>query len=173
MSITVRRARKEDAQSVGALWLRLLKEHAALEARLAVADDASERWTNDFPHLIDDARCRVFVAERDGDLVGFITACLWESPPIFAGPQEVYISELYVVPQARRQRVGRRLVEAVQAWAEMLAAGRLRLGVLAANAEGQAFWERFNAQPLSMTLTIALETEAAPRQEKKKARLGF
>ena len=173
MSAIVRRARKEDARQVGALWLRLLEEQAALEARLDAADDASERWMNDFPHLVDDAQYRVFVAERDGDLVGFITACLWTPPPIFAGSQEVYINEIYVASEARRQRVGRRLVEAVKAWAVALPAERLRLSVLAANAEGRAFWERLHAQPLSVTFTVALEVEAAPQKEKKKAKLGF
>lgn len=170
---SIRRARKEDARQVGALWLRLLVEQAALEARFGVADDALERWTNDFPHLVDDEQYRVFVAERDGDLVGFITACLWTPPPIYAGPPEVYMNELYVVPEMRRQGGGRRLVEAVKAWAEALPAERLRLSVLTANAEGRAFWERLHAQPLSVTLTITLETEAAPRPKKKKARLGF
>ena len=151
----------------------MLAEQAALEERFGVADDALERWTNDFAHWVGDEQYRVFVAERDGDLVGFITACLWEPSPIYAGPQEVYINELYVVPEARGQGGGRRLVEAVKTWAETFPAQRLRLGVLAANAEGRAFWERLHAQPLSVTLTMALEAGGAPKKEEKKAKLGF
>ncbi len=168
----LRRARKEDQQQIGALWLRLLDEHAAMDPRFGVAGDALERWSNDFEYWLADEQSRVFVAEQEGGLVGFVTACLWEPPPLYAASEEVYINELYVV--LRGQGVGRRLVEAVKAWAETLPVKRLRIGVLAANTEGRAFWERQHAQPLSLTLTIDLEKPTAPAKvEKKKARLGF
>ena len=101
MTAAVRRAQKEDSKQVGALWLRLLEEHAAVEARFDIADDALERWTNDFAHWVDDALNRVFVAEREGVVVGFVTASLWKPLPIYAEIQEVYINELYVVSEAR------------------------------------------------------------------------
>ena len=170
----IRRARREDAQRVGALWLWLLEEHAATEPRFGVADDALERWMNDFAHWVSDEQYRVFVAEQDGDVVGFVTASLWKPPPVYTLTREVYINELFVVPEGRGQGIGRRLVEAIQAWAETLRADRLRLGVLAANAEGRAFWERLHAQPFLLTLTIELEKQAtAATESKKKARLGF
>jgi len=170
----IRRALKEDQQQIGDLWLRLLDEHAAMDPRFGVAGDALERWLNDFRYWLVDEQSRVFVAEQEGALVGFITACLWEPLPLYAVSEEVYINELYVVAELRGQGVGRRLVEAVKAWAEDLPVGRLRIGVLAANTAGRAFWERQHAQPLSLTLTIDLEKSVAPAKvEKKKARLGF
>ena len=170
----IRRARKEDLPQVGTLWLRLLDEHAAMDPRFSVAADALERWSNDFDYQLDDEQSRVFVAEGEGGLVGFVTACLWQPPPIYAVSEEVYINELYVVPEARGQGVGYGLVEAVREWAEEAPVGRMRLGVLAANTEGRAFWERQHARPLSMTLTIDLKPSVAPaKTEKKKARLGF
>jgi len=170
----IRRACKEDQQQIGSLWLRLLDEHAAMDPRFGVAGDALERWLNDFRYWLVDEQSRVFVAEHAGVLVGFVTASLWEPPPIYALGEEVYINELYVVAKLRGQGVGRRLFEAVKAWAEALPVERLRLGVLAANTEGRAFWERQQAQPLSLTLTIDLEKSDAPAKvEKKKARLGF
>ncbi len=170
----LRRARKEDQQQIGALWLWLLDEHAAMDPRFGVADDALERWSNDFEYWLADEHSRVFVAEQEGVLVGFVTACLWEPPPLYAASEEVYINELYVVAELRGQGVGRRLVEAVKVWAEALPVERLRIGVLAANTAGRAFWQRQQAQPLSLTLTIDLEKSVAPAKvEKKKARLGF
>ena len=170
----IRRARKEDQQQIGVLWLWLLDEHAAMDPRFGVADDALERWSNDFEYWLVDEQSRVFVAEQEGVLVGFVTACLWEPPPLYAVSEEVYINELYVVVGLRRQGVGRRLFEAVKAWAEALPVERLRLGVMAANIAGRGFWQRQHAQPLSLTLTIDLEQSVAPAKvEKKKARLGF
>jgi GNAT superfamily N-acetyltransferase len=173
-TVTIRRAQKEDTASVGLLWLRLLEEHVALESRFDVADDALERWTNDFAHWVDDEHYRVFVAERRDDLVGFATAGLWRPLPIYAETEEVALNELYVVPEARKEGIGGRLVEAVRAWAEAIAADRLRIGVLAANAGGRAFWARMQAQPLSLTLTIEVEKPVEVVKEiKKKRRLGF
>ena len=39
----LRRARKEDQQQIGALWLQLLDEHAAMDPRFGVANDALGR----------------------------------------------------------------------------------------------------------------------------------
>lgn len=173
-SPAIRRARKEDQQQIGTLWLRLLREHTAMDPRFGVADDALERWSNDFKlWLVDEQSC-VFVAEQEGRLVGFVTACLWEPPPIYAVSEEVYLNELYVVAEARGEGVGHRLVEVVKAWAEAFPVERLRVGVLAANTAGRAFWERQQAKPLSLTLTIELEKPVVPANAStKKARLGF
>ena len=170
----IRRACKDDKEQAGALWLRLVNEHAAMDPRFGVAGDALERWTNDFEYWLDNEQSRVFVAEREGALVGFVTACLWEPPPVYSFSEEVYLNELYVVPEARRQGVGHRLVEAVKAWAEALPVDRLRFGVLAANTDGRAFWQRQHARPVSLTFTIDLDPSAAPaKTQKKKTRLGF
>lgn len=172
--VAIRRAQKAEAKPVGVLWLQLLEEHAAMEPRFAVADDALERWTNDFTHWVFEEQYRIFVAEREGVILGFVTASLWKPAPIYTQVDEVYLNELYVVQEERARGLGRQLVEAVRQWAETLEVERLRIGVLAANAEGQAFWERLDAQPFLHTLTIELEQQAESKQEtKKKGRLGF
>ncbi len=171
---TIRRARQGDADPIGVLWMRLLQDHAAMEPRFGIADDALERWKNDFSHWVYDAQYSIFVAEQEGRIIGFVTASLWKPVPIYAQVEEVYLNELYVVEKERGQGLGRRLVEAVKAWAETLGVARLRIGVMAANAEGRAFWERLEAQPFMQTLTMELSQKPEGRQEiKKKRRLGF
>jgi len=170
---SIRRACKEDQDQVGALWLRLLTEHAVLDPRVAVADDALVRWSNDFPYAVAREQARIFVADQEGTLVGFISARLWTPLPIYAETTEGYIDELYVVPEARRQGVGARLVQAVKAWAAAVPAGQLRVGVLAANADGLAFWERMQAHPLAVTLTLEVAASDPAREVTHKTRLGF
>ena len=112
--------------------------------------------------------------DGEGDLVGFITAHRNEVPPVYRAVSEIYISELYVRPEARRRGLGRRLVAAVRTWAvEREGAARLRLGVLARNAAGRAFWEAQEARPLAVTLTIELEEPAAREETSNRRRLGF
>ncbi len=155
---------------LGRLWLQFLREQAALDVRFRVAEDALMRWRNDFPHWIRDSSRCLFVAVLDGEVVGFVTAQRWTPPPVYAGPTEVHVNELYVRPEARGRGAGRRLLQAVRAWAEETGAERLRLTVLAANEEGQAFWRHLEAHPFALTMTIDLEPDPRPQGER---RIGF
>ena len=172
-AIVIRRAVPADRSPVADLWLRLLEEHGRLDDRFGHAADARMRWENDFPVWLRDTTWRIFVAEQDGRVVGFASAQRWAPPPVYAEAQEVYLNELYVAPEVRRRGVGRRLVEAVRAWAGELKADRLRLGVLAANAGGCAFWDALGGRPLSLTYTLELDRTERPPARKKPGRLGF
>lgn len=163
--IIVRPASWRDAAAVEGLWCRLLEEQAALEPRFAPADDARRRWRNDFMLWVRDRIYCIYVADREGELIGFISAHQWSPPPIYRQELEVYIDELYVLPNYRRLGIGSRLVAAVRAWAAQLGAQRLRLGVLAANQEGLRFWTQQHAQPFAVTLTIPLRDFQAQKAE--------
>jgi GNAT superfamily N-acetyltransferase len=159
----VRRAQPADQDAVGALWKQFLDEQAEQDDRMGVAEDALERWHNDFPVWLEDETARIYVAE-DGDegLAGFVTARRWGPPPIYAESSEVYLDELFVRPEARRQGMGTQLVHAVRDWADQLGAARIRLRVLTSNQSGRAFWAAQDAIPMSMTFTIEGE---APEQD--------
>lgn len=173
VNLTIRQASKEDQKRLGALWLALLQEQAALDERFGVATDALERWTNDFPFWLHDEGRRFLVAEDDEKIIGFLTAQRWSPSPIYAEALEVFISELYVVPEARQQHAGAELVAAVRTWAETLGARRLRIGVLAANEQGQAFWQQQEAVPFSVTYTLPLKASKEDAARKPRHHLGF
>lgn len=151
--LTIRRASETDQQAIRALWSALLDEQAALDDRMDVADDAEERWDNDFPMWIEDETRRLFVAETEA-IVGFVSARRWGPPPIYREQEEVFLDELYVRPDARRAGAGTALVSAVQEWADELGAQRVRLSVLAANEPARQFWAAQDAQPMTLTLTM-------------------
>ena len=152
---TLREARATDADALGALWRAFLDEQSAFDERVAPAKDALDRWQNDFPVWLDDPAYQWVVAVRDGDLCGFVAAHRWAPPPIYRTVPEVYLTELYVRPSARRNGIARRLVHAVRDWATDGDAVRVRLQVLSANADAQDFWNTLGAEPLSETYTIA------------------
>ena len=156
----VRRAQPADQETVGDLWVRLLDAQDELESRFGVAEDARDRWDNDFPQWLDDETYRVYVAETDGEIVGFATAHRWGPPPIYAESSEVYLDEIYVRPGDRRGGIGTQLVDAVRDWSDRTGARRIRLSILAANDEAQAFWATQDARPLSTTLTMEQEGAA-------------
>jgi len=173
-TFTIRRAARQDEEGLRTLWLDFLNEQAAMDSRFKIAEDAEERWRNDYEALLKAERRRIYVAERDGELAGFITAARYAPLPIYALASEVFVEEIYVRPDARHHGIGEHLLGAVRAWADELKADRLRIVALSDNAEGRAFWERAGAKPFSVTYTIEFDREDKEEGSvKPKARLGF
>lgn len=171
---TIRPATREDRDGLLQLWLEFLNEQAALDDRFTVAEDVAERWSNDYLLTVRAERRRLFVAEHDGKLIGFINAVRWAPPPVNKLASEVYVEEIYVRPDTRRKGVGSQLVEKAREWATKLNARRLRLGVLAQNTYGRAFWESEQGKPVSITYTIDLEGGRDEEEViKPRSRLGF
>ena len=168
----VRRAQPEDQAPVGDLWVRLLDEQDELEDRFGLADDARERWDNDFSLWLDDETYRVYVAERDDEIVGFATAHRWGPPPIYEESSEVYLDELYVRPDDRRGGIGTQLVDAVSDWTDRIGARRIRLNVLSANEDARAFWAAQDAVPLNLTFTIE-RTGREDEEDEGSKKIGF
>ena len=168
----VRRAQSDDQMTVGDLWVQLLREQDELDDRFGVADNARERWDNDFPQWLDDETYRIYVAEADDEIVGFASAHRWGPPPIYEESSEVYLDELYVRPEDRRQGLGTQLVHAVRDWTDRIGARRLRLNVLATNDAALDFWATQDARPLTTTLTI--EGQAAGEEDDEGSKkIGF
>lgn len=176
---TIRRARMQDQEAVGGLWEAFMEEQAALDTRFVVAGDALERFYNDFSiWLQDETQClfvaEAVVAEAGGAFLGFARAHRWGPSPIYADASEVYLDELYVAEDVRRQGVGRQLAEAVHRWAEALQADRVRLSTLAANEAGRAFWRQQGAAAFFETLTVELAPDRTEQEQKAVRRpLGF
>lgn len=170
--MTTRPATRSDQQALLALWQAFLEEQTELDGRFAAAEDAAVRWRNDFPVWLTDSTRYLHVAEaEDGSLAGFILAHLTAPPPIYAHVPEVYVDEIYIAPPQRGHGAGGALVAAVQRWASEAGARRLRIGALAANEAGRAFWERHGASVFSVTLT--LDVPAPERPARPSPRMGF
>ena len=170
----VRRAKKTDQERLGALWMAFMNEQASFDDRLTIAEDARERWENDFPVWLSDKTQATFVAEAEGMIQGFATAHRWGPPPIYEATSEVYLDELYVAPDARRQGLGTQLVHAVRDWAESVDSVRIRLQALAANANAEAFWSSCGARPFATTRTVELDSADADTKAADPSRsIGF
>jgi len=169
----VRRALKSDVPVVTELWEAFLAEQAKEDQRLRVSEDAVERWENDMPLWLEDKTRRVYVAEQEGRIVGFATAHRTAPPPIYESKGEVYLDEIYVLPEARRNGFGRQLVEAVVAWTDRVQAERVRLSVLAENSEARTFWASHDAAPFSLTYTIERDPPQDESADEGSKKIGF
>ena len=170
----IRRARRSDEATLGRMWYDLLRAQGELDARFAPSDDALERWRNDFRSWLERLSRRIYVAEVDGEVRGFVTAEQWAPPPVFDDRPGVFIDEIYVDPDYRRAGIGTRLVDAVKDWAEELGVHQVRAGIVARNEAGAAFWRSIGADAVSQTFAIALEREEKKEEKAVRRRsLGF
>jgi ribosomal protein S18 acetylase RimI-like enzyme len=79
--------------------------------------------------------CAAFVAEVDGEVVGFITASVaTENHPLLQPLFFARVRSVCVTPQARGQGIGRGLMELAEAWAMDAGAVEIRLNVWEFNA---------------------------------------
>lgn len=171
MPPAIQPATPADAAALVMLWRRLIDEHRTLEPRFVLADDAEIRWRNDVQAFLLSSAHRYLLATEEDRSVGFIHAHRWQPAPLYGDALEVFVAELYLLPEYRRLGLGRRLIEEIRIWAESQGAHRLRLGVLAANVEGVAFWESIGARALSIDFTIDLDPP--PAREQKRRPMGF
>lgn len=167
----VRQAHLTDQHELSDTWRDFLDEQSSLESRLGIAEDAIERWLNDYPVWLKDESVRIYVATVSSQIVGFVVAHRWAPPPIYADSSEVFVDELYVRKEHRGEGVGAALLSAVREWATSILADRLRISVLEANKAGLDFWKNHGAVPFASTLTIELESDKKRGQGRRK--IGF
>jgi GNAT superfamily N-acetyltransferase len=89
---------------------------------------------------------RILIAERDGDVLGFVCA-LRERDPDWGG----YIDNLHVRPQRKGEGIGKVLLDAALGWLHSTGEAKAYLWVYEANLPARGFYEREgwrNAQQL-------------------------
>jgi ribosomal protein S18 acetylase RimI-like enzyme len=99
----------------------------------------------------------LFVAERDGQVVGFVSVSTRQH---FTGELDAYIGELVVDPRAERTGVGAALVGQACQWASDAGLRRISLETGAANDGARLFYSRLGFDEEDMRLSSALP---APR----------
>ena len=167
----IRAAELGDRAEVARLWSAFQTEQQALDPAYRLAPDAAERWAGDFAEAVRSTDDVLFVVEKEGDLVGFVLAHPWMPPPLYAQTGEAFLSLLYVAPHVRKQGLARDLAQAVFTWAEDLGLSQVRLGVLASNEAGRAFWERLGFRTFSLTALRPLHPTS--REEPPGRPMGF
>ena len=155
--VAVRQARPSDLAAALPLWQALHAEHQALDPRYRLADDAAQRWSADFREWTRSRGSRIWLAVGAGEAVGLLTAHLYEPTPTYRPRLLVHVDDLFVSPSARGRGVGGRLVDHAQEWGRSEGATQMQAGVLAANANGRAFWGRQGTEDYSITVTMPLD----------------
>ena len=159
--IPIRAARRGDIPSLLLLWEQMMKENAAVDARLVAHPRAREHMASQFQVWIQDPARIVVVAEEQGRLVvgyaagAIVSASSWEVDTKLGE-----ISDCFVVGPRRRRGIARRLVGRILDQLFEKGVGQMRLQAAARNDGAVAFWRSIGWE-VSEEI-FEQEVEAAP-----------
>jgi len=150
--VHVREAVPADADTIAAFARALSLEEGYPAPALASQDVRKEGFGAP-------ARFRALIAERDGRPVGY--ALFYPTYDTDHAARGLYLQDLYVVPEARRQGAGRALMAAVARACQADGGCYLFWNALPGNRAGLAFYRAIGAceEPV---VTLSLQPDAAP-----------
>lgn len=125
------------------------------DTRPTAADDpAVKAYLSHIVHIQQGGKGIVLVAEQDKKLTGFV--CLLK-PENGAGESAyAFMSDLFVVPECRKQGVGSQLTRALEEQARLMGATRVALRVEADNAASRSFYIKAHYQEKFLVMSKEL-----------------
>ena len=146
----VRPGRRDDAADAARLWVQSAEEHTLYDRVYATAPEAEKIMRRFLADLSSSSHSCLFIAERDGEAIGFLSGELREGSPAFKPKTWAAVEDVYVSPDHRSLGVGHALFEACQKWAQEKGADGVSLQVAAANTRARKFYEELGFREVSV-----------------------
>jgi GNAT superfamily N-acetyltransferase len=158
LSLIIRRAEPRDVPALGRLGAMLMRAHFAFDAQrfLAPGDNPDEGYARFLHSQLPDENVSVFVAERGGEIIGYVYAGLepqsWRELRDFAG----FIHDIVVEEGARRTGAATALIDAAIAWIRSRGAPRVILWTADQNTGAQQLFDRLGFRRTMIEMTREL-----------------
>ncbi len=146
----VRAGRREDAAAAARLWVRSAEEHTLYDTVYATAPDAEKVMRRFLADLSSSSYSCLFIAEREADVIGFLSGELREGSPAFKPKTWASVEDIYVSPDHRSLGVGRALFEECRKWARQKGADGVSLQGAAGNVRARKFYEALGFREVSV-----------------------
>ena len=162
-SPVIRRATRNDLRQIGRLGALLVEAHHAFDSKrfLAATSRTKDAYAAYLGTQLDAPDAAVFVAEADGDLIGYAYVAV-ESYDYMAlrGPAGV-LHDIIVDPERRRGGVGRRLLEAALGFVLERGLTQIVLGTAERNVAAQRFFASAGFRPTMIEMTREVQFPGA------------
>jgi len=142
--MTVREFVAADLPGVRACFIELQNVERALDSRIPDGASIADAYLEGLRHRCGLYAGRLFVAEEEGRLIGFVSvlgACIPDSPDDGSTPF-AYVDDLVVVEAYRGRGVGQALLRRAEAHATACGRSFLRLRVKGGNQPARDFYAR-------------------------------
>lgn len=159
--VVIRAVEPQDAGAIARLWQDLTDYHVRLDPRLPGATPgAAERYASRLLERRDDPHTRAYVAEVDGQVVGYVLGTIIDlHPDLFEHVDSGFIADIYVDPAYRRRGIARELVETINTWFAEQGVHHVEWQVAAANTAGLRFWEAIDGLAIMVRMRAELNDE--------------
>lgn len=144
MNFTIRPARVADLAALVEVFAEGDTFHAQGQPDTFRVPDIPLRDTDSLAQVLAEVDAAIFVAEGEGDIIGAMRLQVRESQslPHFVPRRYVEVSELVVLPTARRMGVGQALMAAAEEWARSKQLATLELLVWGFNDAALTLYEK-------------------------------
>jgi ribosomal protein S18 acetylase RimI-like enzyme len=147
---TVRPGKRDDATEAARLWVRSAEEHTLYDPVYTTAPGAEKVMRRFLADLSSSSHTCLFIAEKEGEVIGFLSGELREGSPAFKPKTWAAIEDIFVAPDHRSLGVGHALFEACQEWAKKKGADGVSLQVAADNTRARKFYEELGFREVSV-----------------------
>jgi GNAT superfamily N-acetyltransferase len=133
--VVIRDYMETDAAALRQCVVAMQDFERTIDSRLRPGEEMADRYCERIHHRCLEAEGRVFVAEAEGGVVGFVAVLAREPFTELDEPpgHHALISDLVVLHPYRGRGIGRQLLQRAEAFALGTGASELRIGVLAQN----------------------------------------
>ncbi|HEY4639730.1 MAG TPA: GNAT family N-acetyltransferase [Thermoanaerobaculia bacterium] len=158
MAFTIRRAEGRDVDVLGRLGAMLMQTHYGFDSRrfLAPREGSEHGYAAFLGHMLDSPDDAIFVAEEDGEVVGYVYAGLeplsWKE---LRGPAG-FVHDVAVLEDARRSGIATELMNVAIDWLREKGAPRVLLWSAAPNVHAQALFHRLGFRDTMIEMTMEL-----------------
>jgi ribosomal protein S18 acetylase RimI-like enzyme len=142
--MNMRIATSQDSYLLSSLCVDVQRLHAEHHADLFKSPQSDDFALAFFDEMLGDASTTIFLAEEDGQALGYVLCKLTERPEtIFTFAMRfLLVDQISVRPQARGRGVGSALLVSVDELARRLNLSQVQLNSWSFNTDAHAFFER-------------------------------
>jgi ribosomal protein S18 acetylase RimI-like enzyme len=167
--VSIREAKPDDLLRLKPLWEALYdhqRDHGLLSG---LSTDGFVRWRQALAPILGRFGC-LFLAETEGELVGFLAGRIRTPTPPFAAPPVGFISEVFVRPELRGSGTGRGLLRRATDWFTQQKVTRLELQVLSGNTQARKIYEYlgWREELVQMVFLISPDAMTKPLSDERR-----
>ena len=138
---TVRTGSAKDLDVLGPLWRSFYEDQRAQGMHATVPANGFEEWSSSLRAALGRFACLV-VAEEGDKVVGFVAGRTRSAPKYLGGTQAGWVTEVWVEPAYRRQRLAEQMVRAAIDWFRGQGVTRIELQVVPGNEGARRLYAR-------------------------------
>jgi ribosomal protein S18 acetylase RimI-like enzyme len=145
--IKYRQAIEKDIPRVVELWEEFIDFHKDRDSFFSRAKEGPENFGKFVGQNLRKQDAIVYVAEKDGVVIGHILATIQNYPPVFEIERYGLINDLAVSSAYRRNGIGRHLFVLAKKWLVKKGINRIEIEVAIANEVSTSFWKKMSFKP--------------------------